>query len=87
MPQINRDQQIWLGQSIIALIGINLPGYLSEQTNKEDIALMFIDILKHFGITIENLYQHDLIENILDPDFTYKLKTSLSYEILEKKQI
>jgi len=86
LPQINRDQQVWLGQSIVALIGINLPAYFSDSSNKEDIALMLIDVLKHFEISIEDVYKYDLLENKLDPDFDYKLEVSLSYKILEKTQ-
>lgn len=87
LPIVNRDQQISLGQSIIALIGINLPDYFTDQDNKEDIALMLVDIAKHFQISIEDLYRFDLLENVLDPDFKYRIKTDLSYSIISKEEI
>lgn len=87
LPIVNRDQQISLGQSIIALIGINLPDYFADQDNKEDIALMLIDIAKHFQISIEDLYRFDLIENVLDPDYQYQLQTKLSYTITSKEEL
>lgn len=87
LPEVNRDQQISLGQSIIALIGINLPEYFSDQDNKEDIGLMLIDIAKHFQISIEDLYRFDVLENVLDPDFEYQIKTELSYSVISKKEL
>lgn len=86
LPSINRDQQINLGQSIIALIGVNLPTYFSDKDNKEDIGLMFVDILKHFDISIEDLYKMDLLENKLDPDYDYEIDVELKYNILSKKE-
>lgn len=87
MPQINRDQQIWLGQSIIGLIGINMPSYLTESSNREDICLMIVDILEHFGITIEDLYKHHILENVLNPEYQYNIKVELGYTILSKKRL
>ncbi len=87
MPEINRDQQIFLGQSIIALIGVNMPDYFKEEDNKENVGLMFIDILKHYNISIEDLYKMDLIENKLPADFHYELQVKLDYKILHKSQI
>lgn len=85
LPDVNRDQQIWLGQAIIALIGVNLPSYFTETTNKEDIGLMLIDIAKHFKISIQDLYKYDLIDDKLDPDFDYELETNLTYKIISQK--
>ncbi len=85
IPTMNRDQQIYLGQSIIALIALNLPTYLSDKDNKEDIGLMLLDVLKHFDVSLEDLYKMDLIENHLDSEYTYKLKVDMRYEILKKE--
>ncbi len=87
LPEINRDQQIFLGQSIIALIGVNMPHYFKDEDNKENVGLMFIDILRHYNISIEDLYRMDLIENELDPEFEYDLDIRLDYSILRKTEI
>lgn len=86
LPSLNRDQQINLGQSIVALIGINLPTYFTDEQNKEDIGLMFIDILKHYNISIEELYKMDLLENRLDPDYSYEIEVELKHKVLSKEE-
>lgn len=84
LPQLNRDQQIYLGQSIVALIGVNIPNYFSENQNKEDIGLMLIDVLKHYNISIEDLFKMNVLENVLDPDYSYEIDVELNYKILSK---
>ncbi len=41
LPSLNGDQQIWLGQSIIALIGVNRSGSYSPEIEKSCLVDMF----------------------------------------------
>lgn len=84
LPSINGDQQVYLGQSIVALIGVNMPTYFSDEQNKENLGLMFIDILKHYNISIEELYKMDVLENRLDPDYYFEIEVELKHKVISK---
>lgn len=80
LPQIEASQQIGLGESIVALIGVNWSDIYSEEHQKDDLKLMFIDILKHFGITTEDLYKRDVEYYRLDPDYDYDIDFEINYK-------
>jgi len=83
-PMINRSQSISIGEAIICLIGINQPEFLSKKDSQENIGLMFIDILKHFGISLEELCKMNILEHELDPDFNYQLNVEIKHKIISK---
>jgi len=87
LPSINGDQQIYLGQSIIALVGLNQSGEYSEELNKTFLKEMFADILRHFNISIEELYRTDLINNVLEHGYEYELETNISHKVKKKTEI
>ncbi len=84
LPQIEASQQIGLGESIVALIGVNWSNIYSEERQKDDLKLMFIDILKHFEITTEDLYKRDVEHNRLDPDYDYNIEYQINYNAKKK---
>lgn len=84
LPQIEASQQIGLGESIVALIGVNWSDIYSEEHQKDDLKLMFIDILKHFEITTEDLYKRDVEYNRLDPDYDYNIEYQINYSAKKK---
>lgn len=87
LPQIEASQQIGLGESIVALIGVNWSNIYSEEQQKDDLKVMFIDILKHYGITTEELYKKDVFYNRLDPDYEHEVHFEIDYTVMDKKEI
>lgn len=87
MPEFNNDQQIWLGQSIMSLIAVNRPDpAFSDDFFKETTTILMTEVMQHFGITLDEAFKLHVLNNVLDPDFDYKIKVNLSYEILDKKE-
>jgi len=84
LPPINRSCGISLGHAIIQLIAINQASYISVEDHKENIALMFVDILNHFDITLEEVHKANLLEAVLDPDYDYELETALTHKVIKK---
>lgn len=57
LPELNGDQQIFLGQSIIALIGINQNQSYGHKQNQQFLVELFSSILCHLKITPEEVFE------------------------------
>ena len=86
LPDFNCDESIMLGQAIIALIGVNTPGWQSEDSRKEDLTTLLLEIAKFYKISPDDFYRNDILNNVLDPGYDYEIKTDLAFEVLSKKE-
>ena len=55
LTELDGDQGIWLGQSILALIAINKDPAYSEEMNKGFIEDLFASLIQELDITPEDL--------------------------------
>ena len=55
LTELDGDQGIWLGQSILALIAINKSPAYSEEMNKGFIEDLFASLIQELDITPEDL--------------------------------
>lgn len=86
LPSIEGDQQIYLGQSIIALITLNQSLYYSDKMNNDFLKELFVGLINHFKLDYKELYELNLKMNILDPNYDYDLDIILKHTILKQEE-
>lgn len=86
LPEIDGDQPIWLGQSIIALIGLNQSLAYSDSMNRGFIEDLFVGLINHFNLDYKTLYEKHIKTNVLDSNFDYTLNVRVDYDIVSKTE-
>lgn len=63
MKDLDGDQSIWLGQSILALIALNRSPVYTPEMNKSFTVDLFTSLMEELGITPEDIENNIKIRN------------------------